>query len=488
MTTLLPFIYALGAYLLGRFLIIWAFPATAGRRERIPRSVRHLVASVDFALLAACIYGGVRIAGRAAGLAELFLFFALGSLLIRVATTFVFELYFRQRQGVTLPAVLRRLIDCALTVVLLMAMLHFEIGVAAQDLMVYGGLVAVVGVVVFQSFFRDLMLGLNISLQGNIRAGEWVRIGEHEGVVVAIDWKTITLRTADESTLILPNQTVSSSPLWNYSRPRPECVIEVEVFCRPGARPEQVRQVLESGTAMVGDVLPSPRPAVFYRGEADGLAHFRVRFGVADRGQRSLVRSRVASLLWYRVARAGLLPFAPCAEETGCQASELIELFGAVPVFEVIEEKELKRLSRLAEVELYGPGEYVVRQGEEGDSLYVVESGELEVSIDDTENPEGRQRVIGCIEPGGFFGERSLLTGDLRSAHVRAAEETRLVVIGKKAMLELCRADPSLPSRLSKVMVERERLAQEELARYRDLDEATQGMLKRIASFFGISP
>ncbi len=67
MTTLLPLIYALGAYLVGRFLIIGAQRAISGRGGETLRSVRHLFASANLALLAACVYGGVRIAGRAEG-------------------------------------------------------------------------------------------------------------------------------------------------------------------------------------------------------------------------------------------------------------------------------------------------------------------------------------------------------------------------------------------------------------------------------------
>ena len=66
----------------------------------------------------------------------------------------------------------------------------------------------------------------------------------------------------------------------------------------------------------------------------------------------------------------------------------------------------------------FGDGEAIVRQGEPGESMYVLASGKVSVVIE----PDRRQ--VATIEKGGYFGEMSLLTGEPRSATVVARGET----------------------------------------------------------------
>ena len=63
---------------------------------------------------------------------------------------------------------------------------------------------------------------------------------------------------------------------------------------------------------------------------------------------------------------------------------------------------------------MFAAGETIVRQGAAGDSMFVVLSGRVRVSIE----PSGQE--VAVIPAGGFFGEMSMLTGDARTATVKA--------------------------------------------------------------------
>ncbi|WP_425397116.1 patatin-like phospholipase family protein [Aeoliella sp.] len=75
-------------------------------------------------------------------------------------------------------------------------------------------------------------------------------------------------------------------------------------------------------------------------------------------------------------------------------------------------------------------GQLACRQGEVGESMFVIVSGRVSISIDE---PGGAQRVLNHLRPGDHFGEMSLLVGGSRSANVTAVMDTEL--------LELTRAD-----------------------------------------------
>jgi CRP-like cAMP-binding protein len=88
-----------------------------------------------------------------------------------------------------------------------------------------------------------------------------------------------------------------------------------------------------------------------------------------------------------------------------------------VGFLELPEGKALEQLARLVRHHFYGTGEAIIRQGEPGAELFLVRHGEVVVSLE----RDGHEEVeVARMGPGDFFGEMSLLTGEPRSATVRA--------------------------------------------------------------------
>src|SRR5512143_4269462 len=92
----------------------------------------------------------------------------------------------------------------------------------------------------------------------------------------------------------------------------------------------------------------------------------------------------------------------------------------------------------------YRDGEYVVHQGEEGDCMYVVQSGEVEVIRRST----GREFCLAVLGPGEFFGEMALVERDVRTASVRALGDASVLTLDKSSFLRQVHQDPSLAFRL----------------------------------------
>lgn len=115
---------------------------------------------------------------------------------------------------------------------------------------------------------------------------------------------------------------------------------------------------------------------------------------------------------------------------------------------------------------LYEDGEVIVRQGEPGACMYVVQEGEVE-AVAESGGQEIRLRKLG---PNDFFGEMALFGTENRSATVRALGPARVLTIDKKSFLGGIQEDPSLAFRIVKVMSQRirdltERLAEHDMKR-----------------------
>lgn len=113
---------------------------------------------------------------------------------------------------------------------------------------------------------------------------------------------------------------------------------------------------------------------------------------------------------------------------------------------------------------VYVDGENIIRQGETGDSMYVVQGGRVEVL---QESEEVGEQHLAFLNAGDFFGEMSVFEKEVRSATVRAAGEARVLKIDKRALLTRIREDPLLAMNLLKTMSHRIRRLNEEISRHR---------------------
>ncbi len=112
----------------------------------------------------------------------------------------------------------------------------------------------------------------------------------------------------------------------------------------------------------------------------------------------------------------------------------------------------------------YSDGEEIIRQGNVGESMYVVQSGRVEV-IQST--PGGETQHLAFLEAGDFFGEMAIFEKQRRSATVRASGQARVLKIDKKTLLRRIREDPLLAVNLLKTMSHRIRELDAELSQCR---------------------
>jgi len=112
----------------------------------------------------------------------------------------------------------------------------------------------------------------------------------------------------------------------------------------------------------------------------------------------------------------------------------------------------------------YASGDIIVRQGEAGDCMFVIQKGEVEAIVE-SDGAELRLRTMG---PNEFFGEMALFEQETRTATIRAVSPARVLTIDKKNFLSGIHEDPSLAFRMVKTMSHRIRDLTERLADYEE--------------------
>jgi signal transduction histidine kinase len=144
-------------------------------------------------------------------------------------------------------------------------------------------------------------------------------------------------------------------------------------------------------------------------------------------------------------------PDQPIAEQKPRRGALMLDELRKIPLFADLSEEDLERLYEMAETVSIPAGRLVLREGDQGDSLFVVLTGELEV----TKRQSSQDVLLALYKPGQFFGEMALLEQAPRSASVRTLQESRLLVISQVAFQTLLSCSPSAPLKILRTVTSR---------------------------------
>ena len=136
-----------------------------------------------------------------------------------------------------------------------------------------------------------------------------------------------------------------------------------------------------------------------------------------------------------------------------------VELLGEVWLFAGCTKKELGRIASITTPVSVPAGQVLAREGDTGESFYVVVQGRAVASI------EGEE--VGAIGPGAFFGELALLDGGPRMATVTATAPTDLLVLDRSDFDSLLEDCPSVARRMLMALGGQLRIAERHLAAVR---------------------
>jgi CRP-like cAMP-binding protein len=135
----------------------------------------------------------------------------------------------------------------------------------------------------------------------------------------------------------------------------------------------------------------------------------------------------------------------------------------------------------------FGRGESIIEEGAAGDSMFIVLRGNAQVTI----SKNGSSIPVAAMSAGDCFGEMSLLTGEPRSATVRAEGDCYVMEIGKSVMADVLREAPACLEQLSELLAQRRLKTEGILKELGDTGEQnvkqreyTANFMKRLRTFF----
>ena len=309
-----------------------------------------------------------------------------------------------------------------------------------------------------QDTLGNLFAGLAIQIEKPFRVGQWVQFGDREGQVQDITWRATKLRTKAGQFLIVPNSVISKEPVLNHSEPIIPTRIEVEIGASYSVAPNDVKRAMHEAMANSPLVMKAPEPQVVIKGFGGSAIDYLAQFWIEDYAIDRTARDQVRTNLWYTFRRHNIeIPYPiqiqyERTEEpirTERHVVSAAEHLAAISLFKPLSPEARLALAKSASEHLFAAGEAIVRQDADGDSMFVLMHGQARVVLE----PSGQE--VAVIPAGGFFGEMSMLTGDRRSATVKAVGDTAVLEISARDFRELALANAGLIEHVSTIMSER---------------------------------
>jgi len=155
-------------------------------------------------------------------------------------------------------------------------------------------------------------------------------------------------------------------------------------------------------------------------------------------------------------------------------SEEMIALLHGVPAFSALAEEDVGQVVDVIVPRSFGAGEVVFREGDEGDTCYIVRLGQARAI---REHSDGRSITLATFGRGEIFGELAMFDDERRSATVEAVDDTEVLAILGADMRRLLRAHPDIAVKMLGGLARRLRETNERLAR-----QSFQTVQSRVAS------
>lgn len=403
---------------------------------------------------------------------------------VRLIDFFAFDLLVSKRSRVRAPVLLREIVSIALFALLVGSAISAIFNKSVTGFLATGTVLAAILGLALQETLGNLFAGIAMSLEDSFEPGDVIRSGEFMGIVEAVRWRGTRIRTFNNSVVILPNSLLARERLEVFPRNNSNGrVLQIDIDYN--VPPSLVINVLVQAASHVDGVVRE-MPCIARVGAfANSAMTYEIKYFMSDYSMRDRIDADVRRAVWYALRRNNIPIAFPIRSYQKYEMpehihpperAEIVERLKHVDVLSPLTDEEIAAIAASARVHAFSRGETIIRQADQGHSMFIVHEGSVRVYMDEQE--------IARLEPGDFFGEMALLTGERRSAEVVALSDVVAVEITKEALQPVLYDHPELAATISAKVLERRGTL--ESRRVDVHEDAHESIVSRIRAYFGL--
>ena len=434
---------------------------------------------------------------------ELLIWFSAGWLFNRLLDLFFWNTLIKKVSHNPPPLMLVQLSGIFVLILTLSFVAHFVFDEPLTTIIAAaGGLGFVLGFAV-QGLILDLFSGLAIQMDRPFKVGHFVNCHNRFGVsligrVEETSWRTTRLWTTDRNMVIVPNSYITSTIVTNYSMPEAIARFEIDYTLDFSVPSERAIKIFNAAlTESIGSKGPlaTPPPKTIFNGSNSDGAVYKMRYYLDPVAvSPSKARNTINANIMHHLIYAGLTPSYDRqdifyekmpSQKSWMNKKDRVHLLSNIALFKGLSQPVLNSISESFQFKGLKADEVLIKQGDDGESLFVLVEGLLEVSL----QIENKKKHLTFLRPGTFLGEMALLTGEKRSADVTSFTASLVGELTKDAIMPLAEKNPEILNKITAIVAKR-RLSniEKNSSNSKDHDEAiekeTKNLMGRVTSFF----
>jgi hypothetical protein len=289
--------------------------------------------------------------------------------------------------------------------------------------------------------------------------GDEIEVGDTNGVVQEINWRSVHVMSPGGITRIIPNSSLNGQTITNYSRPLRQRAETLEFGFGYDDPPNKVRAVLEEVARGTPGVLPDPAPYAATVSFADFSVNYKLVVRIPQ-GQRMAVRNELMTRVWYAARREALTIPYPMSVNLEHEADtpfyrpeptaiDLLARFPRLPkLADAADAAHVRRVEFARDEVVFAAGSVI-----EGLSLLV--TGEVSLQVQHGALPA----EIATVRPGELFGEAGLHGAQRTEVRAVARRDCLCVWLSPDAVREMLERSPPLARELGHAFEVRRRTA-----------------------------
>ena len=446
------------------FIATFLITLSIGRLLKRRAGVRFGIFFQLFAL-ALAFYGAVWVYGldlrwrNHAGAALVLLSTAV---VIALVDRYLWDLYFEQGRQTVIPKFLRELVALIIFLIALLLVLSFGYHAERElrGLLATSGAAAIILAFATQNLLGGVIAGMSLQINKPYKVGDWLQVSERFAEVMEINWRSTRLRTNDAIYLDIPNNEIVRQTIVNLHYPQQLHAMRIVVGVDYGTPPNKVKDAILHASLHAEGVQKEPEPRVYLKDFGDFAISYEIKFWMLNHQDYNAICDAIRTNIWYEFKRQKItIPFPirtleinrrPAAkpQEEQSRARTILE---SEPLFDCLTPEQIDHLIGGSRTLHFGRGERMIDQGADGSSMFVLLHGAAHVSV----SQNGTMIRVGSLRMGDSFGEMSLLTGERRTATVRAEDDCEVLEISKPAMAAVLREAPECVTKLSDLLAAR---------------------------------
>lgn len=342
-------------------------------------------------------------------------------------------IYYKTKREV--PGIIRDAIKLAIYLIFALISLKVIFNIEVSSIITTSAVLTAAIAFAMQNTLSNVISGFSVQIDKNLKKHTWLNIKEKNitGQVESVGFRYTVLKTLENEKIIVPNNILLQNIVISYGKEDDDekCALSVNIGVGYEVPPIKAKKILLKILKNHPDIKQVPEAKVYVSNFGENYIEMRMRFYVYDFGKRDKIKDDILTQAWYSLNREGLnIPY-PHREVIEKKLERpfkfdldlVVKQLLLVDIFSLLSNDDLLNIVKGSIYKVFAPGEVIVQQDEEGDSLFFVISGSLAAYINGD--------AVGTIEKNHFFGEMSLLTGEKRKATVIAKEETHLLEITK---------------------------------------------------------